>query len=380
MEFGIGVLGATGYIGTPYRSEIRESADDVRLVALCARRRDRLDAAAREDNAELVTADWQEVVEHPDVNLVLICTPDALHYEPAMACAALKKHLFCEKPVGLNARQALDIWSAYLDSGLGHYVPFWTRYADSFRRVRELLSEGTLGDIKAVIYRWHNPRPSTMPFTWRDDSQLSSAGSIADVGSHAYDTMRWLLGEEATRVLTHARAITPPKPDLGKIDLSEALEWGETPQKVGPNQAAREATAVDFADIAIEFGSGAVGSLVLSHAPVLRKGLAPELELHGTEASLGLDRITGTITLARPGQDVKKIDTVPDLGFGNRFEKFVFPGLRQRAASESSEHPGLDDGWRVQLFTEAAALSATMGKWVELAEVEAACQRAQGKG
>ena len=127
---------------------------------------------------------------------------------------------------------------------------------------------------------------------------------------------------------------------------------------------------MDFADIAIEFQSGAVGSLMLSHAPVLRKGLAPELELHGTEASLGIDRITGAITLARPGQDVEKIDTVPDVGFGNRFEKFVFPGLRERASSGKSEHPGLDDGWRVQLFTDAAARSATLGEWVEIAEVE----------
>ena len=372
MEFGIGVLGATGYIGTPYRSEIRDAAADVRLVALCARRRDRLDAAAQEDGAELVTDDWREVVEHPDVNLVLICTPDALHYEPAMACAALKKHLFCEKPIALNARQAFSVWSAYLGSGLGHYVPFWTRYVDVVRRGREIVAEGVLGDIKAVIYRWHNPRPSAMPFTWRDDSQLSAAGSIADVGSHAYDTMRWLLGEEATRVLTHARAMTPPKPDLGAIDLSEALEWCGTPGRVDAGQASREATAVDFADIAIEFQSGAVGSLMLSHAPVLRKGLAPELELHGTEASLGIDRITGAITLARPGQDVEKIDTVPDVGFGNRFEKFVFPGLRERASSGKSEHPGLDDGWRVQLFTDAAARSATLGEWVEIAEVEEA--------
>ena len=39
-----------------------------------------------------------------------------------------------------------------------------------------------------------------MPFTWRDDAALSSAGSIADVGSHAYDTVRWILGDNAKRV------------------------------------------------------------------------------------------------------------------------------------------------------------------------------------
>ncbi len=374
MKFGVGVIGATGFIGTPYRSEIRETPEDARLVALCARRRDRLDAAAKEDGAELVTEDWRQVVEHPDVNLVLICTPDALHYEPAMASAAHKKHLLCEKPVGVDAREAHEIWAAYREAGLGHYVPFWTRYVDVFRRGREIVAAGTLGEINAVIYRWHNPRPAAMPFTWRDDAEFSAAGSIADVGSHAYDTMRWIIGEEASRVLAHAAVISPPKPDLGRIDLGEAIEWGES-HAAGDSKRRRKGTTFDYADIAIEFQSGTVGSLVLSHAPVLRKGLAPELELHGTEASLGINRVTGAITLARPGGDIETRETVPDTGFGNRFSKHVFPALRARAAGRESDHPGLDDGWRVQLFTDAAARSAERGGWVDLATVEAESTR-----
>ena len=48
-----------------------------------------------------------------------------------------------------------------------------------------------------------------MPFTWRDNAELSAAGSLADVGSHSYDTMRWLLKQDATRVLTYADVLTP---------------------------------------------------------------------------------------------------------------------------------------------------------------------------
>ena len=49
MKLGVSVIGATGYIGTPYRAELRESAEEARIVAVCARRRDRLEAAAAED-------------------------------------------------------------------------------------------------------------------------------------------------------------------------------------------------------------------------------------------------------------------------------------------------------------------------------------------
>jgi predicted dehydrogenase len=227
MKFGIAVLGATGYIGSPYRQEIRECSDEARIISLCARRRDLLTAAAHEDGAELGTTDWRAAISREGVNLVLVCTPDALHYEAVMQCAKAGLHVLCEKPVGLNASEAKQMCTAYESGGLGHFVPFWTRYVEAFRKAREIHAAAELGDVRAFVYRWHNPRPMWMPLTWRDDARLSSAGSIADVGSHAYDTVRWILNDEARCVLTHADVISPPKPDLGNINLGEAIEYGQ---------------------------------------------------------------------------------------------------------------------------------------------------------
>lgn len=369
MTFGVGILGATGFIGTPYRKEIRESPADARIIALHGRRQDLLEAAGKEDQATLVTDDWRQVVEHPEVDLVLVCTPDALHHEAVMRCAELKKHVVCEKPVGINAAQAGEMWRAVREAKLGHYVPFWTRYVPVCMRAREIVREKMLGDIRVVVYRWHNPRPANMPFTWRDNSDLSSAGSVADVGSHAYDALRWMLGLEAKRVLAHADVITPEKPDLGEVNLGEALAWG---QSHGKDLAAwrRKGTAYDYGSISFDLANGAVATLILSHATFLRKGLAPEIELHGTKASLAVDRLKSTITLVRPGEDPQVMETVPDPGPGNRFAKHVFPGLRDRIAGRKTDHPGLDDGYRVQLFTDAAARSAKQGGWVTLADVE----------
>jgi predicted dehydrogenase len=369
MKFHIAVLGATGYIGSPYRQEIRECPDEARIVALCARRPDRLEAAAKEDGAEFFSDDWRRVIAHPPVNLVLVCTPDALHHDAVMACAERGVNVLCEKPVGADATEARRMWEAYRESGCGHFVPFWTRYVDCFQRARDVVEAGTLGTIRAFVYRWHNPRPAAMPFTWRDDAALSSAGSVADVGSHVYDTLRWILGEEARRVLAHANVITPPKPDLGPLDLGEALAWGDRhPSSQAPKS--RRGTAYDYASIAIELPSGAVGTVLLSHASCLRKGLAPELELHGSEASLSVDRTSGELRLVRAGGEPEILAVVPDAGLGNRFQKHVFPALRERMAGRPSRHPGLEDGYRVQLFTDAAACSARRGAWVTLPEME----------
>ena len=79
MKFHVGVIGATGYIGTPYREELRGAPDAARIVALCARRRDRLLAAAQVDGCSFITDDWRQVVDHPEVDLVVVTTPDRLH-------------------------------------------------------------------------------------------------------------------------------------------------------------------------------------------------------------------------------------------------------------------------------------------------------------
>ena len=369
MQYRIGIIGATGYIGVPYRQEIRESSQKAQIVALCARRRDRLEAAAKEDGASAISSDWQEVVNHPDVNLVLVLTPDALHYEPVLACAELGKHVLCEKPVGKDVQQARAMYRAAKDQGIASYVPYWTRYVPVFRRAKEIVGEGRLGEIRAVIYRWQNPRPVAMPFTWRDNAELSAAGSIADVGSHAYDTLRFILGLEATRVLTHAHVVMPPKPDLGDVDLNEALKWGQQ-YDVAASASQRKGGVPDYALIGFEFENGAVGSILLSHASYIRKGFAPELEVHGTKGSLSVDRIHGELRFADSPNPATILEAVSDNGVCNRFENFVFPAFDERITGQQSVHPDLYDGLRVQMFTDAALTSSQRGTWVDLSEFD----------
>ncbi len=371
LSVGVGVLGATGYIGEPYRAEMRE-CDGVRMVALCARRKEPLEKAAEEDGADLVTDNWREVIEHPDVNYVVVGTPDAFHHEAVMAAAAAGKHLFCEKPLGMNAEEAREMTDAYLNAKtLAHFVPLWTRWSPGFVAAKELVQSGAIGEVKAVVYRWHNPRPLDMALTWRDDPKLSSSGTIADVGSHAYDTVRWIIGKDAVKVLAHADTITPAKFDLGNVNLTEALECGETGTE---GKEARKGNTVDYASIAWEFEGGIVGSIILSHAPFLRRGLVPELELHGTEASLTVDRFHGKVTIGRPDNSVEVIKEVSPGGFdiGNRFNKWVIPALREVMAGKSQlevDAPNLIDGLKAQLFTDASLESSKLGEWVKVGTV-----------
>ena len=368
---GVGVIGATGYIGAPYRTEIR-AAPGARLAALCARRRDLLAAAARVDAVELATTDWREVISHPAVDLVVVATPDALHRDAAMACAGAGRHLFCEKPVGANAAEAREVRDAFrAKPELFHFVPFWSRYLGMFERARDILRGGALGTVRSVICRWFNPRPPVMPFTWRDDPSLSAGGSIADIGSHAYDTVRWLLQRDAVRVFAHARTLAGAKPDLGAINLGEALEWSGTARTGAASY--RVAGTPDYAALTWEYDDGATGLLVVSHAPHLRRGLAPELELHGTGGSLAVDRASGRVTLARGKRPPEVVAMQPE-ALEDRFARWVLPALRRTLAGRESDHPDLESGYRVQLFTDAAALSSGDGGWRDVVPVGGAGQ------
>lgn len=364
--FNVGILGATGFIGTPYRAEIRE-CDDAKIVALCARRQDLLEQAGAEDGADLVTQDWREVVDHPDVNFVIVATPDALHREAVLACAERGKHLLCEKPVGMNVAEADEMWRAYRDASpaLVHYVPFWTRMVRVFGIAREIVASGRLGEVRSTIFRWHNPRPAGMPLTWRDDPALSSAGTIADVGSHAYDVVRWMIGSEAKSVIAHGETLTPSKADIGEVNLGEAIDWGKVP---ADDAESRKGGTVDYATVNCQYASGAAGTFVLSHATYLRKHLAPELELHGTEASLSVDRYTGEVILANGDQETEVLERVDGFEFGNRFAKHVFPSLAPilRGGEDAGDHPNLEDGLLAQRFTDAASESVREGRWVEV--------------
>ena len=100
----------------------------------------------------------------------------------------------------------------------------------------------------------------------------------------------------------------------------------------------------------------------------------PELELHGTEASIAVDRFHGRVTRSLPDNTVEVIAEADPGGFdiGNRFRQWVIPALREVMSGKPQEEvdvPSLVDGWRVQLFTDAVLESSRRGAWVDLAEM-----------
>jgi predicted dehydrogenase len=114
-----------------------------------------------------------------------------------ISIAALRagKHVLCEKPMGLNSRQAEEVAAVARDSGCRLKVGFNHRHHPAIRRAHDLACEGALGDLLFIRCRYGHGGRVGYEREWRLDPALSGGGELLDQGIHVIDLFRWFLGE-----------------------------------------------------------------------------------------------------------------------------------------------------------------------------------------
>jgi len=198
------------------------------LQVICGR-----DPAATRAAAETLgfleaAASWQEVVRRPDIDLVDICTPVALHHPIAIAAAAAGKAVFCEKPLARDATEAAEMLAAVRRAGVPHMLCHNYRRVPAIALARRLIAEGRLGQIHHFRGVYLNDRlvDPQAPRTWRHDRAQAGGGAVTDLGSHMIDLARFLVGE-MTEVAADLRTFIAerPLPDgagIAPVDVDDA--------------------------------------------------------------------------------------------------------------------------------------------------------------
>lgn len=153
-------------------------------------------ASAQELNASFWTTDYREVLAREDIRAVIVATPTALHRDIVLAAAAAGKHIFCEKPMAMNAQECREMIDAARQHGVKLQIGFMRRFDQGFQRAKEYVDSGAIGDV--VMVKSHTRGPST-PHEWMYDIRKSN-GPLAEVSSHDIDTLRWFTGSEARQV------------------------------------------------------------------------------------------------------------------------------------------------------------------------------------
>lgn len=143
-----GILGP-GRISREFAAGLRE-ADGAKLVAIGSRDRDRARAFADEFGASRGHGSYEALAADPDVDAVYVGTPHSAHEPHTLLCLAGGKHVLCEKPLAINTAQAERMVSAARAAGLALMEAVWTRFLPSVVRLREMVADGAIGEVRMV--------------------------------------------------------------------------------------------------------------------------------------------------------------------------------------------------------------------------------------
>ncbi|NGO40170.1 Gfo/Idh/MocA family oxidoreductase [Limisphaera ngatamarikiensis] len=330
---------------------------DVRLKAICDADPARLEAARQTTGAEIASTRFESIVSRDDIHAVIIATPNDTHAPIALAALAHGKHVLCEKPLALNARQAWEMVRAAEAAGVRHMTAFTYRFVPAMRYLASRIHAGDLGQpyhFRACrLQDW-----GSRPLGWRQSRARAGTGELGDMLSHRLDFGHWLMGP-IHRLCAHWR------------------RWHAT-RGGQPNELD------EWVAVLADFRNGATGVWESSKLATGRgeSWQSPDtVELNGSHATFLYDtRQWNRLWLGRPGQtDLEPLDvprefwTWPgsprDPARGNPLITFRHDQTWEFIQAIREERPcavTFRDGARVQEVMDAIAQSAEHHQWIEL--------------
>jgi predicted dehydrogenase len=190
QPFRWGILGL-GNIARSFAHGLRD-IPDAQLVAGGSQSCDRAEAFRTEFNVPRCYSTYDELVNDPEIDAVYIATRHPQHAEPAIACIRAGKAVVIEKPFTINAREAKQIIDAARQHGVCCIEAMWTRFLPLMARVRELVQQGTIGDVR-IVHADFSFRAEFDPASRLFDPALGG-GSLLDVGVYPISFASMLLG------------------------------------------------------------------------------------------------------------------------------------------------------------------------------------------
>ena len=196
-----------GWIQDFHARGVREHGDE--LVAVANHREETARVFAERHDIERVTTDWEGLARDPSVDAAVVSTPNALHAPQAIALLEAGKHVLVEKPMALNVAECDAMIAASRASGASLMVAHCWRFHPDVIALRDRIAAGELGEV--VKTRGYGVHAGWGPSGWFTDPTLAGGGALPDMGVHAIDTARFLLGD----------------PDPGRVCAAIGTRYGD---------------------------------------------------------------------------------------------------------------------------------------------------------
>ncbi len=193
----IGVGGRGGLAGYAHRPD-----EGVRLVAGADINPAALDRFKERYGPDVfVTEDYREVVSRPDIDAVFVCTPDWWHEEHAVAALEAGKSVYLEKPMAITIEGCDRILRTAFEKKLKLYLGHNMRHFAVTQKMKELIDQGAIGEVKAGWCRHFVSYGGDAYFKDWHAERKNTTGLLLQKGAHDIDILHWLCGSYSKRVV-----------------------------------------------------------------------------------------------------------------------------------------------------------------------------------
>lgn len=188
--FGIGIIGC-GVIGQKRAASLGTGGW---LIACADIAIENAESLAKRYEAKALI-DWKDLISIKEIDIVIISTLHDSLAEITLAGIHAGKHVLVEKPAARSSYELEPILRVLGNSNAKARVGFNHRYHRAFRKAKELIGSGELGELMFIRARYGHGARIGYDKEWRADPQLSGGGELIDQGPHLIDLSRWLLGD-----------------------------------------------------------------------------------------------------------------------------------------------------------------------------------------
>jgi len=211
----LGVIGA-GRIGKVHIATLVQNVPQAEVVAVADTNPESANEIAKAFGISAVFTNHTDVINHPEVEAVVICSPTDTHAKYIIDAANAGKHIFCEKPVDLSLEVIKGAIDAVEKAGVKLMVGFNRRFDPNFLKIKQLVVEGKIGDPHILKITSRDPAPPPAQYS------AVSGGMFMDMTIHDFDMARYITGSEVTEV--YAKTSVLVDPEIGKAgDIDTAI-------------------------------------------------------------------------------------------------------------------------------------------------------------
>ncbi|MFI5323070.1 MAG: Gfo/Idh/MocA family protein [Thermodesulfobacteriota bacterium] len=290
--------------------------------------------------------DYNDLLGDPDINAVIICLPNHLHAQAAIAAFNNGKHVYLEKPIAVKRTEAEGVITVWKESNLVGMTGFNLRFNPLYRALKEHVKTGIIGDVTCVRTVFTSPGRALPEWKKR---RSTGGGALLDLASHHVDLIQYILGNDVIEIYARVRSHTTE-------DDNVVLEY-----KTSGNIDIQSYFSINSADEDKIEVYGTLGKLTADRY----NSLNVEIDTSDSAEMGRIRRLTRGIRsmLLSPNLIDKILATGREPSFELAISHFV---SAMRGLQKAS--PDLLDGYKCLAVLEAAEESARTGRVIALQE------------